>query len=67
MLKMCAVTLLAILCCTGAASAHGGGGAEPMPSTSFTDMPNYSPQRMTPAWLPRVKHRHWQQGVARDR
>jgi hypothetical protein len=63
MLKICAAALLATLCCTGAANAHGGGGAEPMPSTNFTDMPSYSPQRM-PVRLPRAKHG---QGVARGR
>jgi hypothetical protein len=67
MLKICAAALLAILCCTAAANAHGGGGAEPMPSTNFTDMPSYSPQGRMPVWLPRVKHRRWQHGVARGR
>jgi len=67
MLKMCASALLATLCCTGAANAHGGGSAEPMPSTNFTDMPSYSPQRVTPARLPRTKHGQWRQGIARDR
>jgi len=66
MLKICAAALLATLCCTGAANAHGGG-AEPMPSTNFTDMPSYTPQWMTPARLPKAKHGHWQQGVARGR
>jgi hypothetical protein len=65
MLKICAAALLAALCCTGAASAHGG--AEPMPGTNFTDMPRYTPQRMTPARLPKAQHAHWQQGLARGR
>ena len=67
MLKMSAAILLATLCYVGAANAHGGGGAAPMPSTNFTDMPSYSPQRMTPVRLPRTKHGHRQQGVARSR
>jgi hypothetical protein len=69
MLKICAAALLATLCCIGAANAHGGGGggAEPMPSTNFTDMPSYTPQRMTPAQLPKAKHGHRQQGFARGR
>jgi hypothetical protein len=66
MLKMCTTVLLATLCCISMASAHGGGAAL-MPSTNFTDMPSYSPERVTPVRLPRAKHRHWQQGVARSR
>jgi hypothetical protein len=67
MLKICGAALLATLCCSGAANAHGGGGAEPMPSTNFTDMPNYAPQLLTPVRLPKAKHGHWQQGFARGR
>ena len=67
MLKICAAALLAILCCTGAASAHGGGAAEAMPSTNFTEMPNYSPQRMSPVRVPPAKRGRWRQGFARDR
>ncbi len=67
MLKICAAALLATLCCTGAASAHGGGGAEPMPTTNFTDMPSYTPRRITPVQLPKAKHGHRQQGFARGR
>jgi hypothetical protein len=63
MLKICVAALLATLCCTGAATARGG--AEPMPGTNFMDMPRYTPQRMTPARLPKAKHGHWQQGLAR--
>jgi hypothetical protein len=66
MLKICAAALLATLCCTGAANARGGG-AEPMQSTNFTDMPSYAPRPMTSVRLPRAKHGHWQQGVARGR
>jgi hypothetical protein len=43
MLKGFAATLLAISLFTGTAIAHGGGGAEPMPLTSFTDLPRYCP------------------------
>jgi len=64
MLKICVAALLATLCCTCVASAHGGG-AEPMPGTNFTDMPSYSPQRPMPVRLPRAKHGNWQHGVAR--
>jgi len=44
MLKAFAATLLTISIFTGtAANAHGGGGAEPMPLISFTDLPRYCP------------------------
>jgi len=42
MLKICAAALLATSLYAGAASA-GGGGAEPMPGTNYTDMPSYHP------------------------
>ncbi len=64
MLKLCTAALLASWCCIGAASAHSGGGAEPMPGTNFTDMPRYSPQRIAPAWLLKARHGRWQQGFA---
>jgi hypothetical protein len=33
--------LLAVCTFAGVAGAHGGGPAESMPSTNFTDMPSY--------------------------
>lgn len=65
MLKIGATAVFATLCFVGAASAHGGGAAEPMPHTNFTDMPSYSPQRMAPAGLLKSRHVRWQQGFAR--
>jgi hypothetical protein len=65
MLKISAAVLFATLYFVGAASAHGGGGAEPMPQTNYTDMPSYSPQRMAPARLLKSRHVRWQQGLAR--
>ena len=35
--------LLTISLFTSAANAHGGGGAEPFPLVSFTDLPRYRP------------------------
>jgi hypothetical protein len=64
MLKIGAAVLVAALLYVSAASAHGGG-AEPMPMTNFTDMPNYSPERLAPAWLPKGRQVRWQQGFAR--
>ena len=43
MSKTFAATLLTISLFTGVANAHGGGGAEPMPLTSFTNLPRYRP------------------------
>jgi hypothetical protein len=65
MLKTGAAVVFATLCFVGAASAHGGGAAEPMPLTNYTDMPSYSPQRMPPARLLKSRHVRWQQGFAR--
>jgi len=56
MFKICAAVLLAISLYAGAASAAGGGGAEPMPLTSYTDMPSYHPYCPCPAG--RIKHAH---------
>jgi hypothetical protein len=64
MLKMCAAALVATLCYAGAAGAHGGGGAEPLPMTNYTDMPDYTPSRIAPVWLPKGKHVRWQRGFA---
>lgn len=65
MLKTGVAVVFATLCFVGAASARGGGGAEPMPQTNFTDMPSYSPQRTAPARLLKTRHERWQQGFAR--
>jgi len=43
MMKVFVVVLLAISAGAGAAYARGGGAAEPMPQTSFTDLPSYHP------------------------
>jgi hypothetical protein len=43
MSKTFAATLLVMCLLAGTANAHGGGGAEPMPLTSFTDLPRYCP------------------------
>jgi hypothetical protein len=65
MSKIFAAALLATSIYAGAASAHGGGGAEPMPGISFTDMPDYP---ATP--INRIKSAHknsrWHRGFARD-
>jgi hypothetical protein len=41
MLRKLAIVLLAVSTFAGVASAHGGGPAESMPGTNFTDMPSY--------------------------
>ena len=43
MLRTFGATLLMIFLLAGAANARGGGGAEPMPLTNFTDLPRYRP------------------------
>jgi hypothetical protein len=43
MLKIFAAMLLTVCLFAGTANAHGGGGAEPMPLTNFTDLPCYRP------------------------
>ena len=43
MLMMFGIVLVAGLLQSGAALAGGGGGAEPMPGTNYTDMPPYHP------------------------
>ena len=48
MLKIfCVVLLVTATYCT-TASAHGGGGAESMPGTNYTDMPAYRPHLVAP-------------------
>ncbi len=67
MLKIFAAVLLAALAYAGPASAHGGGRAETMPATNFTDMPDYRPKPVPP--YVRVKQGckqvHWRQGSFR--
>jgi hypothetical protein len=71
MLKLCMAALLASLCCIGAASAHsgGGGGFEPIPRTSYADLPPYWPQRIVVPVRPfNARHLRWQrQGFAHGR
>lgn len=64
MLKIFAAMLLATSIYAGTASARGGG-AEPMPSISFTDMPNYPAKRMNQTDPPR-KNVRWHRGFVRD-
>ena len=52
MMKIFAVCLFAMFACAGAARAGGGGGAEPMPLTNYTDMPPYHP-------MPTCRTKRW--------
>jgi hypothetical protein len=68
LLKIFATVFLATAAYAGAANAHGGGPAETMPSTNFTDMPSYHPK---PAECPKRvkcmgKHARWHRSSARD-
>lgn len=53
-LKIFAIVLVPTAIFTAATNAAGGGGAEPMPETSFTDMPSYQPGPIEP--LGRIGH-----------
>jgi hypothetical protein len=54
-LKIFAILLVPIAIFTVTANAAGGGGgAEPMPGTNFTDMPSYQPRPIEP--LSRIRH-----------
>jgi hypothetical protein len=68
MLKIFTAVLLATVACAGAASARGGGPAETMPGTNFTDMPRYHPKPVE--CLKRVKcmgkHARWHRSSAGD-
>lgn len=66
MSKIFAAALLATSIYAGAASAHGGGGAEPMPGISFTDMPDYYPAKPINRIKPARKNSRWHRGFARD-
>ena len=50
----------------GAADAHGGGGAEPMPGVSFTDMPSISAKHFIPPRQMQPKPIRWRQGSVRS-
>jgi hypothetical protein len=66
MLKILAIAFFAAAAYPGAAYAHGG--AEPMPQTNFTDLPDYRPKPPPPCQ--RGKHvcdrARWHQGVSRS-
>ncbi len=64
MLKIFAAMLLATSIYAGAANARGGG-EEPMPSISFTDMPNYPAKRIDQI-KPLRKNVRWHRGFTRD-
>jgi len=60
MLKIFAAAVLATTISAGAANARDGGGAEPMPGISFTDMPSYSAKPI------KAKHVRWRRDIARN-
>jgi hypothetical protein len=64
MSKIFAAVLLVASIYANAASARGGG-AEPMPGTSFTDMPNY-PAAPIGRIKPARQNVRWHRGFARD-
>jgi hypothetical protein len=68
MSKIFASFLLAASIYTGPVSAHGGGPAETMPLTSFTDMPDYRPKPAAPCVRGKhaCKHLQWRQGSYRS-
>jgi hypothetical protein len=63
MLKIFGAVLIATSVYAGAASARGGGPAEAMPATNFTDMPSYRPKSLdSPGWSKRLReHVRWHQ------
>jgi len=67
MLKILAAILLAMSIYAGSANARGGGGAETMPGTNYTDMPDYRPKPVERRrrLKPMSKHGHRLQGSAR--
>jgi hypothetical protein len=69
MFRMVAAVLLTTSLCVDAASARGGGGAEPMPGVNFTDMPPYlsGPPRSVEQVKPVRRHVRWRRGSERDR
>jgi hypothetical protein len=69
MFKVATAVLLTTSLCVSAASARGGGGAEPMPGVSYTDMPPYlsGPPRPVEQIKPVHRHVRWRQRSERDR
>ena len=69
MFKVATAVLLTTALCVNAASARGGGGAEPMPSVNFTDMPPFlsGPPRSVAQVKPVRRHIHWRQSSERNR
>ena len=67
MLRKLAVVLLAVSTFAGVASAHGGGPAELMPGTNFTDMPSYPGKPAEQLrWIKKLhKNVRWHQGPPR--
>jgi hypothetical protein len=65
--KMLAIALFAATACTGAAYARGGG-AEPMPMTNFTDLPDYRPKPLTRCQHSKrvCDHTRWHQSIYRS-
>jgi hypothetical protein len=67
MLRILAIVLFVATAFTSAAYARGGG-AEPMPQTNFTDLPDYRPKPVAPCQ--HSKHMcdraRWHQGVSRS-
>ena len=57
--KIFAATLLTASVHAGAASAHGGGPAETMPSIGFPDLPNYRPALLCRSKQPCRHTRHY--------
>jgi len=64
MFKIFATVLLTASIYANAASAHGGG-AEPMPGISFTDMPSYPAKPLTQI-KPGRKNIRWHRDFTRD-
>jgi len=54
MLKIFCAVVLANSIYGGAANARGGGPAESMPETNFTDLPDYRPKPLAPHMA--IKH-----------
>ncbi len=63
MLKILAAVIFAAWIYAGPASAHGGGPAETMPLTNFTDLPDYRPKPVAPCARSKhaCKHVGWRQ------
>jgi len=67
MLKIFASILFVATVYAGPASAHGGGPAETMPLTNYTDMPSYRPKAFAPCVRSArtCEHVQWHQGFSR--